>query len=64
MASDLIAFGDRKYTSPLRIRYINVSDWRERHDYKDLRNKHAGLADSIRHIFVGTRILAPNASMN
>ena len=60
----LITFGDCKDTSPFGIRFITASDWRERHDYKDLRNKHAGLVDSIRHDFVSNCILASSASMN
>jgi hypothetical protein len=59
-----IRFGDRKDASPLRIGLITASDWRGRHDDKDLRNKHAGLIDSVRDTFVGTRILTSNASMN
>jgi hypothetical protein len=60
----LITFGDNEDASPFVIRFITASDWRGRHDYKDLRNKHAGPLDSVRHTFVGTRILASNASMN
>jgi hypothetical protein len=62
--TDLIAFGDRKDVSPFAIFLITGSDWRERHDYKDLWNKHAGLVDSIRHTFVSTSIPTSNAPVN
>jgi hypothetical protein len=60
----LITFGVNEDASPFGIRFITVSDWRGRNDYKDLWNKHAVLVDSIRHTFVGTRILASIASIN
>ena len=41
--SGLIKFGDNEDASLFGIRFINASDWRGRHDYKDLRNKRAGL---------------------